>query len=588
MKLMKRDAHKGYVSDMLYVPKSLVNVEGVKSALEFEIPERNSIRMLQLWEESEHHLIVPRAFWDLKLLPIEWVDARPTSYERTGVRSRVKLDHTLRQDGQIVPTDGRGQSEAIKALLNSQGGTLQIKCGGGKTVVALDFSARLQVPTIIAVDNTTLLLQWQKEIAKHLDVPGGVGLIQGGVRDWKKYIVMATYQTLANWAATMPEEVRRWFGLVIWDEGHHVSAPTFSRSAPLFYGYRLALTATPSRADGSHVICQHHVGAVLFKDVKQRNPPAIKFKWTGIKLDSADPHVMMAVNDKNGEVHIGKLAGYLGAHRDRLYNHVLAEAKAKVASGHKVLVLSYSVDEVINLMAMWTANKQDCALYTDIHYPTSEDVGETEPPVELSKSAISKAKGTIDNLYANMRKTPNMPEKKKQQCREHIEKYKAMLHRHEIWQKTESLYKKRQRIFLDELLKKNSTAGLFTAAVNPDVRFKMLKERKAIFAIMKYGREGLDDKDLSAIIVSEPMSDQNILQQVMGRPRGKTNAELIFFEDDIGPLIGQCKKLRTHLRNWDASEGGPFRYELENHPAVGRRQPTSWTNPPTLRTPGSS
>ncbi len=588
MQLMKREAHKGYVSDMLYVPKNLVNVEGVKSALEFEIPERNSIRMLQLWEESEHHLIVPRAFWNPKELPIEWVDARPTSYEKTGVRSRVKLDHKLLQDGSIVSTGERSQSEAIKALMTSQGGTLQIKCGGGKTVVALHFAALRQVPTIIVVDNTTLLLQWQKEIAKHLDVPGGVGLIQGDKRDWKKYVVMATYQTLANWAATMPEEVRRWFGLIIWDEGHHVSAPTFSKSAPLFYGYRLALSATPSRADGSHVICQHHVGEVLFKDVKQRNPPAIKFKWTGIKLDGADPQVMMAVNDKNGEVHIGKLAGYLGAHRDRLYDHVLAEAKAKVASGHKVLVLSYSVDEVINLMTLWTANKKDHPLYTDIHYPAPADVGETEPPVELSKSALSKAHGTISSIRANMRTTQNMPEKKKAQCREHIEKYSMMIQRHEVWKKTESLFKKRQRQFLEELLKKKSTAGLFTAAVSPDLRFKMLKERKVIFAIMKYGREGLDDKDLSAIIVSEPMSDQNILQQVMGRPRGKANAELIFLEDDIGPLVGQCKKLRSHLRNWDAGEGGPFKYTLENHPAVGRRQPVSWTNPPTLKAPGSS
>jgi hypothetical protein len=868
MKLMKRDAQKGYVSDMLYVPKSLVNVEGVKSALEFEIPERTSIRMLQLWEESEHHLIVPRAFWNPKDLPLEWIDARPTTYAKTNVRSRVKLDHKLLQDGRVVPTGERIQADAIQAMRQCQGGTLQLacvagnteirlnragkgfkmsiaaaqrrfvgdkntrgpkwdpsiptyvranidghiglqhvenivfrgmkrtyelkladgkklrltadhqvlttrgfvsideglklgdmvvtdsgqtkwgkkkvstrkrkpvykrlawydshpyayangtkygprsdhrtqycleehraiaearlnkmtlesfrarcrngtvaglkfidpkkfhvhhkdenhknnspdnlevlpiaehmaehqpgaaafgygvptpvrlvaitegrlekvydvvcadphhnfvangmvvhNCGTGKTVVALHFSALKQVPTLIVVDNTTLLLQWQKEIARHLDVPGGVGLIQGDSRDWQKHIVMATYQTLANWSSTMPEEVRRWFGLVIWDEGHHVSAPTFSKSAPLFYGYRLALTATPSRADGSHVICQHHVGDVLFKHVKQRNPPAIKFKWTGIQLDNADPHVMMAVNDKNGEVHIGKLAGYLGAHRDRLYDHVLAEAKAKVASGHKVLVLSYSVDEVINLMTLWTAGKKDAPLYTDILYPTPAEVGETEAPVELSKSAIKKAHGTIANIRANMRTTQNMPEKKKQQCREHIAKYEAMLQRHEVWKKTESLFKKRQRAFLDELLKKKSTAGLFTAAVDPDFRFKMLKERKVIFAIMKYGREGLDDKDLSAIIVSEPMSDQNILQQVMGRPRGKENAELIFFEDDIGPLIGQCKKLRSHLRYWDASEGGPFKYELENHPAVGRRQPISWTNPPKLRTPGSS
>ncbi len=385
----------------------------------------------------------------------------------------------------------------------------------------------------------------------------------------------------------MPEEIRRWFGLIIWDEGHHVSAPTFSKSAPLFYGYRLALTATPNRADGMHVICQHHVGDIIYKDVKQINPPAIFFKWTDVKLDAADPIVMSAVNDRNGEVHIGKLAGYLGANRERLNDHVIKLAKAKVASGHKVLVLSYSVDEVLNLMTLWTANDPNALLYTDIPYPTSADVGEELPPVELSKNYLAKAQSTIGSIYANMRKQPNMPEKKKQQCLEHIARYTQQIKQHEIWQKTESLFKRRQKEFLDDLLTKKSTAGLFTAAVKPDVRFKMLKERDVIFAIMKYGREGLDDKDLSAIIVSEPMSDQNILQQIMGRPRGKAHAELIFLEDNIGPLIGQCMKLRRHLRNWDVSEGGPFKYELEGHPAIARRS-NIWNDNqlPPMRVPG--
>lgn len=590
MRLMKRDPSKGYISDMLWIPKGLINVEGVKHALEFELQERDSTRMLTLWEEAEHHLVVPRAFWNpADLGDLTWVDARARHFHKTEVTSSIKLDHKLLQSGQVVPTGDNIQRNAIAALRKANGGTLQMRCGGGKTPVALHFSALLQVPTIIAVDNTTLLQQWQDEIARHLVVPGGVGLIQGQVRDWKKSIVMTTYQTLANWASTMPEEVRRWFGLVIWDEGHHVSAPTFSRSAPLFYGYRLALTATPSRADGSHVICQHHVGDVIFKDVKQVNPPAITFKWTGVALDQQDAAMMAAVSDKNGEVHIGKLAGYLGANRARLWDHVIAEAKAKVAAGHKVLVLSYSVDEVINLMTLWTHNDRACPLYTEIAYPTEQEVGETLPPVELSPGYAKRLHSTVNDIYANIRKNPQLPEARKEAFRARADKCKQELKQFEVWKKTEKLYRQRQRQFLDELLKKKSTSGLFTAAVKPEARFKMLKERKVIFAIMKYGREGLDDKDLSAIIVSEPMSDQNILQQVMGRPRGKSNAELIFLEDNIGPLIGQCTKLRKHLRYWDVSEGGPFKYELVNHPATTRRQQASWTsNRANLRGPGST
>lgn len=587
MKLMIRDPNKGYVGDMLWVPRGLVNIDGVKRALEFELPERNNIRLLRLWEESEHHLIVPRAFWNPKDLDIDWVDVRPRSYSATEVRSLVKLDHKLLASGDVVPTGDNMQTLATEALMASNGGTLQLRCGGGKTVIALNFAALLRVPTLIVVDNTALLLQWQHEVAKHLHVPGGVGLIQAQVRDWKKSVVLATYQTLANWANTMPEEVRRWFGLIVWDEGHHVSAPTFSKSAPLFYGYRLALSATPTRADGSHVICQHHVGPVIFKDVKQVNPPAITFKWTGIKLDTNDQEVMSSVQDKNGETHIGKLAGYLGAHRERLNNWVIAEAQAQVLAGHKVLVLSYSVAEVINLMAIWTSGDPNCRLYTDIPYPNELDVGETLPPVELAPAYAKKLAGTIAAIWKNIRTTANMPENKKAAFKEKADSFSQLLKQYEVWKLTESLYKQRQKAYLNELLQKKSTAGLFTAAVPAPVRFKMLKERKVVFAIMKYGREGLDDKDLSAIIVSEPMSDQNILQQVMGRPRGKSNAVLVFLEDNIGPLIGQCTKLRRHLKLWDANEGGPFKYTLVGHPSVERSK-ASWKNKQkTLRAPGS-
>jgi hypothetical protein len=147
-----------------------------------------------------------------------------------------------------------------------------------------------------------------------------------------------------------------------------------------------------------------------------------------------------------------------------------------------------------------------------------------------------------------------------------------MLEQFEVWKKTEKLYRRKQKDFLSNLLTLPSTSGLFTEAVHPQDRFKMLRERQVIFAIMKYGKEGLDDKKLSAIVACEPMSDRNTLQQIMGRPRDKQNSELVFLEDDVGPLIGQCQKLRRHLRDWASDEGGPFRYTQVGHPSIARRQ----------------
>jgi hypothetical protein len=199
------------------------------------------------------------------------------------------------------------------------------------------------------------------------------------------------------------------------------------------------------------------------------------------------------------------------------------------------------------------------------------------------------------DIAANLQRT-GLTVEKRRAFQNRLDRYKLMMTQYDVWKKTEKLYRKRQRDYLAMLLKLNSTSGLFTEAVAPADRFRMLRERQVIFAIMKYGKEGLDDKKLSAIVVSQPMSDRNTLQQIMGRPRDKSNSELVFLEDNIGPLIGQCKKLRRHLHDWPVEEGGPFNYNLVDHPSLQRRQGnTTWNQPAAyqwtpqkgLRTPGS-
>lgn len=570
MKLMRRDPDRGYLDTGLWVPKALVNVQGVKNTLTFELFDQEEVRYLELFEETEHHLIVPRALWDLTAFPnIQWVDLRPTHYRRTGIKSRVLLDHKPR-NGVLTPTGKTTQRDAIRALLGVRGGTLQLKCGAGKTPVALHLAALMQVPTLVAVDNTHLIHQWQEAIGQFLEVPGGVGLIQGSTKEWRHGIVIATYHTLANWADTMPEEIRRWFGLFIAEEGHHANAPTFSRAAPLFYGYRLSLTATPERSDGSHVICLYHVGPVVFKDIRQETPPAIYFRWTGLRLDDKDIRVLAAVNDKSGELHLGKLAGYLGGWRTRLA-FILREFRNAVQEGRKVLVLSNSVNEVANLMALW--EDENAQLFTDIPYPLPKDIGEALEPLELNPKKQARHEELIRSIQANLRGNQNLPQIKRQNYQAKIDSLKEELERYRVFRALENEYGRRQRTYIKDIVARSRQAGLFTYGVPAAERMRMLRGRKIIFAIMKYGKEGLDDAGLDTVYMCEPVSDKNTIQQIMGRPRDKQNGKLVIFEDDIGPLIGQCNKLRKHFREWAVDEGGPFRYTLEGHPATFRRKP---------------
>ena len=73
MKLLVRKPDVGYLEAGLWVPKSAINTEGTKNALTFQFFEREKVILLQLYRETEHHLILPREFWgpqDLSLIHI--------------------------------------------------------------------------------------------------------------------------------------------------------------------------------------------------------------------------------------------------------------------------------------------------------------------------------------------------------------------------------------------------------------------------------------------------------------------------------------------------------------------------------------
>lgn len=574
MKLIKRVPDKGYIDTWLWVPKEHVNVEGTKNALSFSFPDSYSeekVRYLYLWRETPDHLLVPRAFWATKDLPYEVVDCRPRSYVQTDVTSRIVLDHRPDEHGVLQPTGDNIQEQALNAMLLSSGGILQLACGKGKTVVFLELAARMKVPTLIIVDNTHLMSQWEKEINAFLDVPGGIGFIQAERNDWKKYIVLATYQTIAARADKLTEEMRRWFGLIGWDEGHHISAPTFASGADLFYGKRIALTATPERPDGTHIVYEFHIGPVIYKDLSQKITPRIVFKWTGMSIDETDPTAN--VRDRNKELHMSKVSSYFGRWRSRLQMILSDVHEAKKHGRQKVLVLSNSIGEIVNLLAMYT-HGDGTDLYTDIPIPTANDVGEVLPPLELTPLTRRKKERALQAVKAQLLSATLNPVKRTA-FEKTRDKLIEELKRAEVQDKVDALLRKRQRAYLSDLVSSTTDAGLMIHDIKPKKRFEFVRTKRIVFAIMKYGKEGLDAPDLDTVIVCEPFSQKNGLQQLMGRTTrelpGKMKPVVVFYEDNVGPIMGMCKKLRTHLQSWPHEEGGPYDYELHGHPKVRSR-----------------
>ena len=111
--------------------------------------------------------------------------------------------------------------------------------GSGKTVVALAVAARTAVRTLVVVHTTVLLRQWQARAAEFL-----CPLERGTAAP----IAIEMLQTLR--ARPKPDVT---FGLVIYDEAHHVCARAFSRvMLKLRPHLALGLSATATRADGMH------------------------------------------------------------------------------------------------------------------------------------------------------------------------------------------------------------------------------------------------------------------------------------------------------------------------------------------------
>lgn len=570
-KTIRKKADRGYLDADLWVPKPYINLDGVKKALTFEYFTGldREVQLLHLYREHTNHLAVPREFWKESQFDFSVVDCRPQKYKKTGVKSRIQLDHTIK-GGKLVPTGGTVQRDALAAVMLSRGGTLELACGLGKTVISLEAIARKQVPAIIAVDNEQLLTQWLKSINDFLIVPGGIGHIQGDTFDWNKSIVMATYQTLAKRSDRISERVRRHFGLFIADEAHHINAPTFSKAANMFYGDRLALTATPKRDDGLHIISNFHIGGTIYRNLLQELKPKIYFHWTNMSLDTSDPLVMSQTCSVSGQLNISKLATYFGQWRPRL-DYILSMVRERLAEGRKILVLSNSVNELVNLLALWNGAED---LYSAVPMPTPADVGETVPAERLEPKELEVVERKIADRLEVL-KSPGLSEIKKLRLNQEIEQFRYFVQMHECGVKVDRLWTLRQKDYRTKLLAMPSDAGLMIHKVPAEDRMDMLHKKRVTFAISKYGKEGLDDASLDTVLLCEPMSSKNVLQQVMGRvlrrKEGKKQPVVIVLEDEITPMIGMCKKMRGHLRHWPIEDGGPYPYEFVGYPERARK-----------------
>lgn len=142
---------------------------------------------------------------------------------------------------------------------NEKWGVLVLPTGSGKTVVGIRAIASCNTPALVIVPTLDLLEQWKTLLEEAFSME--IGKLGGGEKKILP-ITVSTYDSAYIHAETLGNR----FGLLIFDEVHHLPAPGYRSIAEFSAApYRLGLTATYEREDELHSELNRLVGGKVYE-----------------------------------------------------------------------------------------------------------------------------------------------------------------------------------------------------------------------------------------------------------------------------------------------------------------------------------
>lgn len=162
------------------------------------------------------------------------------------VQDNSKFREADRNIGADLTIDLRDyQKEYVERAHDERAAVLANPAGSGKTVTSIGLMAKIDGPTLVLVPQRSLVNQWKREILdKTTLTEDQIGEYHGDTKQMKD-VTIATYHMAANKAKLFRND----WGLIIFDEVHHIPSKLFRKTASLQSTRRIGLSASPVRED---------------------------------------------------------------------------------------------------------------------------------------------------------------------------------------------------------------------------------------------------------------------------------------------------------------------------------------------------
>jgi superfamily II DNA or RNA helicase len=255
--------NQGYIIKLETIPKLTLNkIIADLSVIPYKLDatkqeiEKSKFNVYY-YSQDKKYIIIPRYYGVISF-------GNPSTENITFNPTKININflHGLRSEQKKI------MNCCLPYIKKHGGGLISVGCGGGKTIMAIYIACQLGLKTLVVVNKTFLLLQWIKQIREFSNAK--IGVIQQNRCDVDNAdIVIAMIHTISKRNYT---DVFDKFGLVIYDEAHHIPCKFFSKALlKTSAKYTLALTATPYRGDRMIKIMYWFTGGVMYQQKTKIN-----------------------------------------------------------------------------------------------------------------------------------------------------------------------------------------------------------------------------------------------------------------------------------------------------------------------------